>query len=153
MSLSVHAASCKVCMWQPLTQPFLVPILHISVRIICYVPVCRFPFYTCLFVPCDTVWGPRVSQSVQISESIGPFVHVFVWAFILANVLPFELLWMLYRLVSLLVTSLFAVRVQWGWFLLLSGNSNLLRLILCFVDRASWYNCVKKNRSCRTTYS
>ena len=85
------------------------------------------------------------SRVYKWTESMGPFVNVCVWAFISANVLPFELMWMFYRLFSPLVPSLFAVHIQWVWLLLLSGNTVLLSLILCSVDRASRYNCIKKN--------
>ena len=35
--------------------------------------------------------------------------------------------------------------MQWEWLLLLSGNTDLHSLIVCFFDRASRYNCVKEN--------
>jgi len=64
--------------------------------------------------------------------------------FFLANILPFELIRMFYEFVSLLVTSLFAVHIQWVRLFRLSGNTDLYSLILCSVDHASRYNCVKK---------
>jgi len=66
-----------------------------------------------MLVPCDSLRSKSIPECTNdVNPFISPFVLVFVWAFILANVLPFELMRMFYKLVSLLVTSLFTVHIQ-----------------------------------------
>ena len=84
---------------------------------------------------------------------ICPFLYIFVWAFILANVSPFQLMWMFHRLIYFLLTSLFAVHIQWVLLLLLSEDTDFLGLISGFVDRASRYNFVKYHVTWCTIYS
>ena len=68
-----------------------------------YISYTEYPYFYCTLACLYLVTQFEVQECSRVykwSESIGLFVHVFVWAFILANVLPFMLMWMFCRLVS-----------------------------------------------------
>jgi hypothetical protein len=144
MSLTVHAASCNVCMWQPLPCTFNtyssyfstshILSTHMQVSIV-HMPVC-------------TLWHSLRSKSVtECTNDLNPLVCLYMFLYGLLFQIMYCHLWECECSIDWFVflTSQFTGHVQWV-FLLFSGNSNLLSLILCSVDSASLYNCVKKTQ-------